>query len=150
MKRVLIVDDEPDLLESLSMALDMTFEVRTAVNGQLALEILLTEPVDVMVLDLMMPVLSGEELACELARRGLHVPTVVVSAGRELAATCQPLGIQHYLQKPYRLPALIAKLDAAMAEARPPGTPSGPGEGSATLDDEPAGAAAAGAAAREG
>jgi DNA-binding response OmpR family regulator len=111
-KRVLLVDDEPDLVESLAMALEGHFEIRTAHNGKEALEVLDREPIDAIVLDLMMPVMSGDELIAELAARGSTVPVIVASASRNVEARCKELGIEHCLQKPYRLQKLLDHLNA--------------------------------------
>jgi DNA-binding response OmpR family regulator len=110
-KRVLIVDDERDVVESLSMALENDFEIFTA-YGKAALAIVLAEPIDAIVLDLMMPVMSGEELIAELQRRDLRVPVIVASASRGVEARCAELGVLHCLQKPYRLAKLLEHLHA--------------------------------------
>ena len=112
MRRILLVDDEPDLVESLAMALEGHFEVRTAHNGEEALQVLDREPIDAIVLDLMMPVMSGDELIAELAARGITVPVIVASASRNVEARCKELGIEHCLQKPYRLQKLLDHLKA--------------------------------------
>lgn len=112
MKRVLLVDDEKDVIESLVMALGRHYEVRTARNGREALAVLESEPIDVIILDLMMPVMSGEELIEQMAAKGLRVPVIVASASRNVEARCAELGIQHCLQKPYRLQKLLDQLEA--------------------------------------
>jgi DNA-binding response OmpR family regulator len=109
---VLIVDDEPDLVDSLAMALEGSFNVRTALNGKEALEVIEREPIDAIILDLMMPVMSGEELIAELARREIKVPVIVASASRNVEARCKEMGIEHCLQKPYRLSKLLERLNA--------------------------------------
>ncbi|HEU0029821.1 MAG TPA: response regulator [Kofleriaceae bacterium] len=112
MKRVLIVDDERDLVESLAIALEADFEIRTAHDGREALAVIEREPIDAIVLDLMMPVMSGEELIAELARRVLRIPVIVASASKNVAARCAELGVEHCLQKPYRLARLLERLHA--------------------------------------
>jgi two-component system capsular synthesis sensor histidine kinase RcsC len=111
--RVLLVDDEVDLVESLAMALEGQCDVLTAKNGAEALEVILTEGVekiDAIVLDLMMPVMSGEELISELRRRAIGIPVIVASASRNVAERCEELGVEHCLQKPYRLHRLLDHL----------------------------------------
>ena len=108
--RVLLVDDEVDLVESLAMALEGTCEVMTAKNGAEALEVILRDPPDAIVLDLMMPVMSGEELIAELRKRRIAIPVIVASASRNVEARCDELGVQHCLQKPYRLQKLLEQL----------------------------------------
>jgi CheY-like chemotaxis protein len=111
-RRVLLVDDEPDVIESLVMALGKRYDVRTACNGREALAVIESEQIDVIVLDLMMPVMSGEELIEQLAARGLRVPVIVASASKNVEARCAELGVEHCLQKPYRLQKLLDHLDA--------------------------------------
>jgi CheY-like chemotaxis protein len=113
-KRVLIVDDEIDLVESLAMALEGTCEVRTANNGKQALELLQREPgsIDVIVLDLMMPVMSGDELILAMREHAIDVPVIVASASRNVEQRCKQLGVEHCLQKPYRLSKLLERLTA--------------------------------------
>jgi DNA-binding response OmpR family regulator len=107
--RLLIVDDEPDIVDSLMMALEIDFDVHVARNGRVALDRLTAEPFDVVLLDLMLPVMSGEDLLRALEGQP-HPPIVVLSASRDLSETCTHLGVTHYLQKPYRLPELFAKI----------------------------------------
>lgn len=121
--KLLLVEDEPDVVDALVMALEPDFEVHTASNGCEALDRLAAETFDVVILDLMMPVLSGEELLRALEGKP-HPPIVVASAIYELRETCERLGVKHYLQKPYRLPALLAKISESLREA--PATPEGP------------------------
>ena len=83
MLRVLLVDDETDLVESLALALEGLCDVLTAKNGADALEVILRDDkIDAIVLDLMMPVMSGEEFRkAQLANETLSkIPVVVVSA----------------------------------------------------------------------
>ena len=110
--RVLLVDDEADLVESVAMALEGHCEVMTARNGAEALAVILRDPPDAIVLDLMMPVMSGEELIAELKSRGIGIPVIVASASRNVEARCDELGVQHCLQKPYRLQKLLDQLKA--------------------------------------
>lgn len=115
MKRLLLVDDEPDVLDSMVMAVEDRYEVLTAVNGVAALELLSSERVDAMVLDLMMPLMGGEELLERLPRER-RPPVVVVSAGADLVGICARMGVTRYLQKPYRLAHLLAEIAGAIAD----------------------------------
>jgi two-component system capsular synthesis sensor histidine kinase RcsC len=111
--RVLLVDDETDLVESLAMALEGQCEVLTAKNGAEALDVIAREGaahIDAIVLDLMMPVMNGEELIVELQKRAITIPVIVASASRNVEAKCEALGVQHCLQKPYRLQKLLDHL----------------------------------------
>ncbi|MBA3391854.1 MAG: response regulator [Deltaproteobacteria bacterium] len=115
MLRVLLVDDEVDVIESVGAALEEHCVVLTARDGAEALEMILREPFDAIVLDLMMPVMTGEELIAELATRSIRTPVIVASASRDVEARCEELGVQHCLQKPYRISKLLEQLKAVTA-----------------------------------
>ncbi len=115
MLRVLLVDDEVDVIESVAAALEDHCLVLTARDGAEALEMILREPFDAIVLDLMMPVMTGEELIRELAARAITIPVIVASASRNVEARCAELGVQHCLQKPYRISKLLDQLQVVSA-----------------------------------
>jgi CheY-like chemotaxis protein len=114
LKRILLVDDEPDIRELVSFGLERHYEVRCAENGQEALDVLLSEHIDAVVLDLAMPVMTGRELLAELDRRHLGVPVVIASAEQNLRALCSEMHVAHCVSKPYGLSALMRVLDNAM------------------------------------
>lgn len=101
MTRVLIVDDDPDILESLEMVLSESFDVVTALDGREALRILSEGPVDVAVVDLMMPVLDGESLVREMRARGIATPVILISATPELRRLASRIDAAATLQKPF-------------------------------------------------
>jgi len=108
--RILIVEDDAAVAEALEMALEDEHEVAVARNGQEALARLAAQPVDVIVLDLMMPVMDGEELVQVLRKRGVRTPVIVASAGVDLRRRTVEMGAQDYLQKPYTLGDLLDKI----------------------------------------
>lgn len=108
--RVLVVDDEADVVDSITIALEGECDVVPAHDGRAALEVVLREPIDAIILDLMMPVMTGEELIAELRARGIRVPVIVASASKNVEARCAELGVVHCLQKPYRVQKLIDQL----------------------------------------
>lgn len=114
MKRVLLVDDDPDVLESLELVLSFSWEVRTALDGRRALAVLDTEPVDVAVVDLIMPVMDGEALVAAMRARGLAVPVIIASATPELAERARGLHVFAWLAKPFTVQALERCLMAAL------------------------------------
>jgi CheY-like chemotaxis protein len=108
---VLVVDDDQDIRESLTQILaEEGFEVSSARNGLEALEQIARALPDVMLLDLMMPVVTGWEVLETLRLKGLHtqLPVVVLSA-------VEAHGCADYIQKPIRLPKLLALIDAVRA-----------------------------------
>ena len=110
-KRVLVVDDDPDIRELLFTALeDEGFEVVPAGNGQEALAIIETFRPDVIVLDLMMPVMDGWQFAAELRARDEDIPIVLLSAARDLATHAKALSAAEIIEKPFDLSDLLPKI----------------------------------------
>lgn len=98
--RVLLVDDDPDILGAWEILLEARFDVVTARNGVEALSVLEQMPVDVIVLDVMMPVMDGPTFKHAADERGIDVPIVIVSAAADIARTAHGLGVRDYLVKP--------------------------------------------------
>jgi two-component system chemotaxis response regulator CheY len=110
-KRVLVVDDDPDIRELLFTALeDEGFEVVPAGNGQEALAIIKTFRPDVIVLDLMMPVMDGWQFAAELRSRDEDIPLVLLSAARDLRSHAKALSAADIIEKPFDLSELLPKI----------------------------------------
>jgi two-component system, chemotaxis family, chemotaxis protein CheY len=113
-KRVLVVDDDPDIRELLFTALeDEGFEVVPAGNGQEALAIIKTFRPDVIVLDLMMPVMDGWQFANELRARDEgdeDIPIVLLSAARDLKTHAKALAAADIIEKPFDLAELLPKI----------------------------------------
>jgi CheY-like chemotaxis protein len=111
MKRVLIVDDEPDLLEAWSFALEhVGYIVDRAHNGKLALIVLAERIPDLIVTDLMMPGMDGEEL-CRIVRENpawAAIP-IVLHTSAYVAATTGALW-NAVLRKPASMDAFLATI----------------------------------------
>ena len=113
---MLVVDDDPDIRELLFTALeDEGFEAVPAGNGQEALAIIRTFRPDVIVLDLMMPVMDGWTFAKRLRERD-DIPIVVLSAATDLARHAKTIGAAAVIAKPFDLDQLLPKV-ARAAEA---------------------------------
>ena len=84
-KRILIADDDPDLLELLKMDLGYQgYEVVTATNGKEALQIATSEHLDICLLDVMMPYIDGYHVAYEInAKLGQKAPKIVIMTSRD-------------------------------------------------------------------
>jgi DNA-binding response OmpR family regulator len=114
-KRVLIADDEPNIVASLEFLMEQAgFEVKVAANGQEALELVASFRPDLVLLDVMMPVKNGYEVCQSLksdpATRAVKV--VMLSAkGRDVeVAKGLELGADAYVTKPFSTKDLIAKV----------------------------------------
>src|SRR5687768_15827924 len=108
--RVLIVDDEPGILDFLSMGLGYEgFEVRCAADGIAGLQMALSERPNIVVLDLMLPLIDGFEL-CRRLRQVSGVPVIMLTARDELDDRVRglDLGADDYMTKPFQLKELVA------------------------------------------
>src|SRR5437879_3914888 len=96
---VLIVDDDPDILEALSDILESEgYAVRRARNGQEGLDAVAAQAPRVVLLDLMMPLMDGVELA---RRLGPKIPIIVLSADREAQGKAKTIQAYGCLDKPF-------------------------------------------------
>ena len=110
--RVLVVDDEPAFREGLSVALEAEgFAVAVADDGETALERYQTIEPDLILLDVMLPRMSGIDV-CRRIRAESATPIIMVSAKREEIDTVVALevGADDYVAKPYRVRELVARM----------------------------------------
>jgi two-component system response regulator MprA len=109
---VLVVDDDHDIREALASILrEEGFAVREACDGMEALEQIAADEPDVMLLDLMMPVMNGWEVMRSLRRANRALPVIVLSA-------VPAQGCADYIQKPVSLDRLLELLDTVRARSR--------------------------------
>ena len=113
---VLVVDDDPDIQIMLQEVLqDEGYNVRLASNGREALEHVERERPDLIVLDLMMPVMDGRQFYQQFRARHhvehARVPVLLVSAGHSLRETARELGTDGYLPKPFDLDVLVRQVE---------------------------------------
>ena len=114
--RVLVVDDEPDIRATVSAMLEIEgYAVAEAVNGAEALAAVETDPPDVILLDMRMPVLDGWGFASELRRRGHRMPIVVMTAARDAAHWAAEIAATAFVSKPFGYDDLIK----AVEDSRP-------------------------------
>jgi len=112
---VLLVDDEPDLLEVYDLWLDGSCEVRTAGDGEEALAAV-DEAVDVVFLDRRMPGMSGDEVVEEVRARG-YDPQVAMLTAVDPAADIVDLPFDDYLTKPVSQTELESVIDVLLQRA---------------------------------
>jgi CheY-like chemotaxis protein len=115
-RAVLVVDDDPFIVEALSELLrDEGYAVRTATNGLEALESLTDRCPDVILLDLMMPVMDGWEFARERRSRDLcqAARLVVLTAAADPATKATEVGADAYLAKPYSAEQLLRVVEVS-------------------------------------
>ncbi len=113
--RVLVVDDDPQLRQALTRALELDgYTITTAGNGVKALELVSQDRPDVMVLDVMMPYVGGLDVCRTLRGRKDRLPILVLTARDEVGDRVAGLdaGADDYLTKPFALEELRARLRA--------------------------------------
>jgi len=124
-RRVLVVDDEPQILRALETTLrGADYEVGTAETAVAALARAAASPPDAIILDLVLPDRSGVEVCREL-RTWTSVPIIVLSAVGEERDKVEALdaGADDYVTKPFGLDELLARLRAALRRSTGPGEP---------------------------
>ena len=118
MKQILIVDDEQPFLLSLQEGLSdqANYQVKTALNGQEALDILKTEKIDLLVTDLKMPVLDGFGLLAQMSGKYPGIPVIVMTAfgTEEIEQRLKKIDNFYYLEKPLDLELLVETIDQAL------------------------------------
>ena len=119
MKRILIVEDEPDIQELLSAYLrDAGYETAVAEDGAAALDAFESAPFDLVLLDVMLPKVDGFEV-CRRIRRSSQVPVVMLTAldGEAQQLRGFGLNIDDYVTKPFSMPILLEKLRVILRRA---------------------------------
>jgi two-component system KDP operon response regulator KdpE len=121
--RVLVCDDEPQILRALRVILrDAGFEAVPAASGEEALDLAAVKPPEAAILDLMLPDVDGVEVTRRL-REWSRMPILVLSAVGEEDRKVEALaaGADDYVTKPFGPRELVARLEAVMRRARPDG-----------------------------
>jgi two-component system OmpR family response regulator len=121
-RRVLVVDDEPNIAELVATALRYEgFEVRTAADGASALAAVRDLAPDLVVLDVMLPDLDGFDVTRRLRSEGFRAPVLFLTAkdAVEDKVAGLTIGGDDYLTKPFALDELIARVRAVLRRTRP-------------------------------
>jgi CheY-like chemotaxis protein len=121
MTTILVVDDEPLIALALEAALeDAGYNVMTAANGRHALERLAEAAADLVLLDMMMPVMSGPALLKAMAADpGLQdIPVIVLSSLPEPTIRAQADGAAEILRKPYTADEVLDAITRVLGEQR--------------------------------
>jgi two-component system response regulator RegX3 len=113
---ILLVEDEESFVDALTIGLDREgFDVAIARDGQQAVALFNSETFDIVLLDLMLPKMSGLDV-CRQIRASSEVPIIIVSAkGEEVDMVLMlEIGADDYVTKPYRLRELVARIRAVL------------------------------------
>jgi len=112
--KILIVDDSTINNILLQNYLEAHgYDVVSALNGMEAIQILEHQPVDFMLLDMMMPGLNGLDVLAVMDEKQIHVPTIIVSAfiNDEYRDEAYKLGARAYMSKPVNLKGLVSRIE---------------------------------------
>jgi two-component system alkaline phosphatase synthesis response regulator PhoP len=115
--RVLVVDDEESIVKLVGYTFQQAgYEVFTADNGHRAYEIVKQEPLNLIILDLMLPGIDGMELCKLLRRDGIHVPIIMLTAKDDEIDRVLGLemGADDYVTKPFSPRELVARAKAVL------------------------------------
>lgn len=138
-RRILLVEDDRTLRQALAFNLEREgYEVRVAVDGEQALAAARDVGLDLVILDVMLPGMSGLEVLRAIRAEGVDTPVIVLSAkGDEIDRVVGlKVGADDYVPKPFSRPELLARIDAVLRRRptatqpgeRPPAEPIRSGE----------------------
>ena len=122
MAKILIVDDEPEIVRGLEDNLRFEgYQTASAANGEEALSLALSGAPDLVLLDVMMPRMSGWDVCRALREKGIDVPIIMLTARGEEADRVRglELGADDYVAKPFSLRELLARVRAVLRRPGP-------------------------------
>jgi len=117
MKKILIIEDEQDLIKGLKLNLsDEGFEVDWAVNGTEGLRKAIEEAPDLIILDIMLPEMDGLEVCRKLRQKNIDIPVIMLTAkGSEIDKVVGlEIGGDDYMTKPFSIRELLARIKARL------------------------------------
>ena len=120
MVKVLIIEDEPNMIVGLKDSCEYEgYEVSVARNGKEGLEKASTEKVDIILLDVMLPLMSGIDVCRTLRTRGIETPIIMLTArGEEMDKVVGlEVGADDYVTKPFSIKELLARIRAHLRRA---------------------------------
>lgn len=124
-KRVLIADDDPDLLDLLRTALSyQKYEIVSAIDGRQALQEAMAHPFDLIILDVMMPYIDGYHVAHEISDKlGSETPCILIMTSRDVQrekGVALMSGAEEIIQKPFGVAQFQAKVLELLSKPRAP------------------------------
>jgi CheY-like chemotaxis protein len=115
-KSIVVADDDPDILSIVAMSLETQgYDVYKASNGRLAVDLARDHHPDLIILDMMMPVMSGYEAIAELKADDTTSTIPIVGLSAKAMATdmerATDVGIDGYITKPFRIAQLLSVIE---------------------------------------
>jgi len=119
-RAILVADDDPDILSIVSMSLEtQDYTVYKATNGREAVDLARQHHPDLILMDMMMPVLSGYEAVAELKADATTKDIVIVGLSAKAMATdmerATDVGIDGYITKPFRIAQILSVVESYMS-----------------------------------
>ena len=124
-RRILLVEDEPDIIKTVGKRLEISgYEVLVAMDGEQGLEKAKLGQVDIIILDLMLPKMSGYDVCktLKMDTKYKHIPIIIFTGkGQDMdERVCRELGANAYIDKPRSGTALIEQIEALLGSVMPP------------------------------
>ncbi|KPJ69299.1 hypothetical protein AMJ44_04160 [candidate division WOR-1 bacterium DG_54_3] len=123
MKKILIIEDDKAFLETLTSSLETeNFKIVSATDGEKGFQLACQEKVDLIILDLVLPSLSGIDICQKLREKGIMYPIIMLS-GKKKEEIDKVLGLElgadDYLIKPFGTKELLARIKAVLRRSKP-------------------------------
>ena len=119
-KRILLIEDEPGIVLTLTDRLTREgYSVDSATDGESGLERATRDAFDLLLLDLMLPRMSGFDVCRELRKRGIETPVIMLTARGQVVdkVVGLKLGADDYVTKPFEMAELLARVEAHLRRA---------------------------------
>lgn len=125
MTRILVIDDDAEIRQLLQQMLQRKgYQVLVAANGNQGTKLIQTEPIDLVITDIIMPEKEGIETIRELQRDFPHIKIIAISGGGRINAqhileAARSFGVTHTLAKPLTQQALLGAIEQLVGGAAP-------------------------------
>ena len=121
-KKILLIDDEPELIKAVEIRLKSTgYEVSVAYDGRAGIDKAKEIKPDLILLDLIMPIMDGYAVANELKDdpETKHIPIIILTASQreDLKTRCREIGVTSFIMKPFETSDLLMMVKAILKEA---------------------------------
>ncbi len=117
MKKILIIEDDPAILKGLQISLEEEhYKIYTEINGVKGFETAQKQLFDLIILDLMLPGMNGQEICKKLRNQSISTPIIMLTSKKEEADKVLglELGADDYVTKPFSIRELIARIKALL------------------------------------